>query len=80
MGVNVSVKQSQKRRYIRHDEEFLLCSRCLKEPALPGQRYGRECRNEASRKHRRTLAQQAAAFRLIAESVFGIGSRKTSQR
>jgi len=37
------------------DEKPPLCSGCGAESRLPGQRYGRECRNEANRKYRARL-------------------------
>ncbi len=37
---------------MRHGGETPPCSGCGAEARVPGQRYGRECRNEANRKYR----------------------------
>jgi len=55
---------------IERTEQFIsantpLCSGCKKEPRLPGQRYGRFCRNDAQRKHQEKMRKALHIVRNI---------------
>lgn len=40
-----------------------MCSGCKAEPRIPGQRYGRNCHREASRKYRKKIRRRLALIR-----------------
>ena len=51
------------------DDDGPACSGCGAEARLPGQRYGRECMNEANRKYRVRLRLIIDAFVSIKKGV-----------
>jgi hypothetical protein len=45
------------------------CSRCQAEPAEPGQRWGRNCRNESSRRSRLRFRAEVEWLRRVTRSL-----------
>jgi len=51
------------------DEKLTVCSGCGAEARIPGQRYGRECMNEANRKYRARQRRIIKAFISVEKGV-----------